>query len=177
MSDIPSLTQLQELPYIDATGLLPEQLQGKVGVYAIFDAEKQLQFIGYSRDIYLSLQQHLVRQPHACGWLKAHLIERPNRTFLEAVRDAWIAENGTVPIGNSVDTDKWTQPVDVKGMMTPEEQQNYAGAIDELAQTKLLKNVARRVEAEILATLKARGVQMQLRFDPKLKENGILSLK
>lgn len=61
--------------------------------------------------------------------------------------------------------------------MTPEEQSNYANALDELTQMKLLKNVARRVEAEILAVLEQRGLRMQIRFNPKLKETGLLDLK
>lgn len=62
--------------------------------------------------------------------------------------------------------------------MTPEEENNYQNiAIDELGKSKVLKNVARRVEEEILAVLKARGVNTQIRFNPKLKESGFLDLK
>jgi len=62
--------------------------------------------------------------------------------------------------------------------MTPEEENNYQNiAIDELGKSKVLKNVARRIEEEILAVLKARGVNTQIRFNPKLKEAGFLDLK
>jgi hypothetical protein len=44
-------------------------------------------------------------------------------------------------------------------------------------QIKLLKQVSRRVEAQILEALKSRGVQTEIRFNPKLKENGLLDLK
>ena len=174
---IPSLTSLESLPYIDEKGQLPEQLQGKVGVYAIFDRENLLQFVGYSRDVYLSLKQHLVRQPQHCYWVKVQTIDRPNRTILENIQNAWIAENGTTPSGNSADETKWTHSINVKPLMTAEEQANYEKAVDELAQSKLLKNVARRVEAEIIAELKNRGVQMEIRFNPKLKDSGLLDLK
>lgn len=60
--------------------------------------------------------------------------------------------------------------------MTADEQTKYA-ATDELSQIKLLKNAARRVEGEILAELESRGVKMQMRFNPKLKEKGLLDLK
>jgi hypothetical protein len=49
--------------------------------------------------------------------------------------------------------------------------------LDELELSKLLKNVARRVEAEILAELESRGVRSEIRFNPKLKESGLLDLK
>ena len=58
-----NLENLEFIDYIDHSGELPIQLEGKIGVYAIFNQEKILQFIGYSRDVYLSCKQHLVRQP------------------------------------------------------------------------------------------------------------------
>jgi hypothetical protein len=180
MSDdlIPPLASSEFVPYLDATGQLPEQWQGKVGVYAVFDRDKVLQFIGFSRDIFLSVKQHLVRRPQQCYWLKVQTIDRPNRTILANIRDAWIGENGSVPLGNGAEEANWTQPIAVQGLMTEAEQANYANPIhDEVAQVKILKNVARRVEAEILAVLKERGVQADLRFNPKLKEEGLLDLK
>jgi len=175
-TQIPSITALEYIPYLDETGNLPEQLSGKIGIYAIFDQEKNLQFVSYSRDIYLSIKQHLVRQPKSCYWLKVQTIDRPNRTMLENIRDAWIAENGVKPVGNDADEAIWTQPIDAKTSMTEEDKQSYEKG-DELMQMKLLKKVARRVEAEILEDLKSRGVQTEIRFNPKLKENGLLDLK
>src|SRR3712207_5777273 len=99
-ADIPTLAELELLPYVDGEGQLPQQLQGKVGVYAIFDQARSLQFIGFSRDVFLSLKQHLVRRPTQCYWVKAKTIDRPSRTILESIRDAWIQENGAIPIGN-----------------------------------------------------------------------------
>lgn len=145
-------------------------------MYAIFDQEKVLQFVGYSRDVYLSLQQHLVRQPQKCYWLKVQTIDRPSRTILESIRDAWSAENNSIPVGNEADEAKWTQPIDAKVAMTTDEQISYTSS-DELMQSKLLKTVARRVEGHILAELESRGVKMQIRFNPKLKEKGLLDLK
>ncbi|MFN6563212.1 MAG: GIY-YIG nuclease family protein [Nostoc sp. ChiSLP01] len=177
-TNTPALASLEYIPYIGDRGQLPEEFQGKIGVYAIFDREKVLQFVGYSRDVYLSLKQHLVRQPQQCYWVKVQTIERPSRTVLENIENAWIAENGSVPVGNADEKEKWTNPIDVKKLMTPEEQVNYQNpANDELAQIKFIKNVARRVEAEILKELEARGLQLEVRFNPKLKEQGLLDLK
>lgn len=173
---IPSLADLDYIPYLDDTGNLPEELQGKIGIYAIFDQDKTLQLVNYSRDIYLSLKQHLVRQPQSCYWLKAETIERPNRTLLETIRDTWIAENGAKPTGNNEDEATWNNPIDAKLSMTEQEQLNYEKG-DELIQIKLLKQVARRVEAQIVEKLKSRGVQTEIRFNPKLKESGLLDLK
>jgi hypothetical protein len=172
----PTLTSLEYLPYLNDSGETTEQFSGKVGVYAIFDQAKILQFIGYSRDVSLSLKQHLVRQPEGCYWLKVETIDRPSRTILEEIREAWILENGATPVGNGAEEAIWNQPIDAKVKMTEDEKKAYA-ATDEMGQIKALKQVARRVEAEVLATLEARGVKMQIRFDPKLKEEGLLNLK
>jgi hypothetical protein len=175
-SNIPSLEGLEFLPYIDRGGELPQQLQNQIGIYAIFDRERGLQFVGYSRDIYLSLKQHLVRQPELCYWVKATTIDRPNRTFLESVQSSWIAENGSVPVGNGVANSTWIDPISTNNAMTAAESASFED-LDGVAQIKLLKQVARRVEATILTQLQARGVQTEIRFNPKLKEQGLLDLK
>lgn len=175
---IPELSKLEYLPYVDSAGKLPFSLQGKIGVYGIFDQEKKLLFVGYSRDVYQSLKLHLVRQPNSCYWLKVQTIERPNRTILEGIKAAWIDENGSLPIGNGTAEAKWNQPIDTKQEMTEAERVQYQDPlIDEVAKEKLLKNIARRVETNILEVLKTRGLQENIRFNPKLKATGLLDLK
>jgi hypothetical protein len=175
-TEIPVLDNLEFLPYLDAQGLLDENLSGKIGIYAIFDQDKNLKFVGYSRDIYLSLKQHLVRQPNKCYWLKRQTIERPSRSILEATKQQWITENNAISEGNGEQENLWTQPIDAKLTMTDEDKLNY-NSNDELGQIKLLKSIAKRLEAQILETLSDRGVKVEIRFNPKLKEQGLLDLK
>jgi hypothetical protein len=100
------------------------------------------------------------------------LIERPNRTILESIKQAWLRESQAV-----IDNEKlWTEPIDAKLAMTETEKEIYQSA-DEVGQIKLLKQLSRRVENDILSTLEKRGVQMEIRFNPKLKEQGLLDLK
>lgn len=175
-SNSPTLADLDYISYLDPDGQLTAGWEGKVGVYAIFAQDKTLQFIGYSRDVALSLKQHLVRRPQQCYWVKVQTIDRPSRSVLEEIRTQWIVENGSTPTGNAVDEALWNQPIDAKQSMTSTEQQTYAAG-DEIIQVKVLKQVARRVEEQILNALAERGVQMQIRFNPKLKESGLLDLK
>jgi len=174
--NLPSLTNLEFISYLDEKGEIPELYQGKIGVYAIFNQAKILQLVGYSRDIYLSLKQHLVRQPLECYWLKIETIDRPSRTILESIKQAWIKENGAIPLGNREGEDQWLKAIDVKFLMTEAEKATYQKE-EEIAQIKLLKKVARRRETEILDLLDKRGVKMEIRFNPKLKEQGLLDLK
>lgn len=171
-----SLADLEAVSYLDEAGQVPDRYNGKVGVYAIFNQNRQLQYVGYSRDVGTSLKQHLVRQPDQCYWVKVQSIDRPSRTVLEEIRTAWIGENGTPPPGNDQEQALWEQAIDAKAQMTPEEQAAYSAG-DELGKIKTLKQVARRVEQERLVLLETRGVKMAIRFDPKAKEEGRLDLK
>jgi hypothetical protein len=170
----------ERVPFLDPEGQLTEGFEGQVGVYAIFDQAEVLQYVGYSRDVALSLKQHLIRQPQGCYWLTVQTIERPNRTQLEQIRDQWIADwtaaTGSPPSGNAETAQLWSQPIDAKAQMTEAEQAAYA-ASDEPGKIKTLKQVARRVETAVLAALEERGVKIPIRFDPKAKEAGLLDLK
>jgi hypothetical protein len=174
----PSLADFDYHPYIDAEGQLPHQFEGQIGVYAIYAEDKTVAYIGYSRDVSLSLRQHLVRQPQSCFWVKVCTVEKPDRTLLENIKAFWIDENGSVPLGNSELKFGWEQPIDVKSQMLPEESAQYTDPqLDEQKHQSVLKNAARRIEKGILEALSRRGVQEQLRFNPKLKDNGLLDLK
>ena len=117
-TELPTLADLELRPYLDENGAIDEDLTKKIGVYAIYDRDRNLQFVGYSRDINFSLKQHLVRQPQSCYWLKLQTIDRPSRSILEETRKAWIAENGDIPVGNQQAETIWTQPIDAKPTMT-----------------------------------------------------------
>ncbi|MEL6911459.1 MAG: GIY-YIG nuclease family protein [Cyanobacteria bacterium J06629_2] len=171
-----SLESLEFLPYLTTDGCIDDDLAGKIGVYGIFDQERSLLYVGYSRDVYLSLKQHLIRQPNHCHWFKLQTIDRPSRRILDEIAAAWIAENGQVPIGNASQQQQWTDPINANPAMTESEKAQYQQS-EESKQIKIRKQVARRVEAQILEQLSDRGVKMEIRFNPKLKEKGLLDLK
>ncbi|MGI0481483.1 GIY-YIG nuclease family protein [Geminocystis sp. CENA526] len=171
-----TLKDLEFISYIDENGTINDNLEGVIGIYAIFNQDKILQYIGYSRSLLISLKQHLVRQPHQCYWFKFYQIDRANRTVLEQIRRNWLEENGELPKGNSDEENLWTQAIDAKLTMTEDDKLAYQNS-DELGKIKLLKKVARRLEEEIKTTLENRQVKMEIRFNPKLKEEGLLDLK
>ncbi len=177
-AELPSFQSLKLYPYLtDEGNVADEFLVGKVGIYAIFNQDTQLQFVGYSRNVSVSLRQHLIRQPEQCYSFKVETIDRPSRTLLEDIRQKWLAENGAVPPGNGEVEAQWTEPIDVKPLMTESERSAFEEALDEGKKTKCIKQVARRVQATVLERLAARGVQESFRFNPKLKEQGLLELK
>lgn len=174
MSDINELISLQTIdfiPYINSEGLIDENYQEKIGVYAIFNEDKNLEYVGYSRNVYLSLKQHLVRQLDKCFWLKIYCVSQPNRSFLENIKQYWYQEYNIT----TVSEDLWTQPLNSQVTMTETEKEKYQQQ-DELGKTKLLKQVSRRLEETIKEKLISRGVSLPIRFNPKLKEKGLLDL-
>ena len=58
-----------------------------------------------------------------------------------------------------------------------EEEKNISGMSEGPEKKKALKVLARRFEAEIKAELEGRGIKEAFRFDPKLKDTGLLDLK
>lgn len=170
-----SLNDLELISYINEKGFINDDIQGKIGVYAIFNQDKILQYVGYSRNLLVSLKQHLIRQPEQCYWYKFYQIDRANRTVLEEIRRNWLEENGELPKGNGEEESFWTQPIDAKLTMTEDDKLEYQNS-DELGKIKLLKKVARRLEEEIKTFLENRHVKMEIRFNPKLKEKGLLDL-
>ncbi|MEM7064920.1 MAG: GIY-YIG nuclease family protein [Cyanobacteria bacterium P01_B01_bin.77] len=175
VDSIPTLASLELKPYL-IEGQPPADLAGKVGIYAIFNEDQALQYIGYSRNVCLGLTQHLVRCPNQCHWFKVYTVARPSRRLLDEIRTAWLTEYGSVPPGNSDQQLMWEKPIDAKVFMTDTERDAIANA--EPADTnKLLKQLARRVEADVKANVAARGAQIPIKFNPKLKAQGLLALK
>lgn len=172
MTEIPKLDNLAYIPYLNQEGIIDPELEKKIGVYAIFDQEKNLQFVGYSRDICLSLKQHLIRKPTQCYWLKIETINKPSRSILEEIRGTWLKEKNNF----SMDEKSWNDPIDTTLTMTDKQQQEYQ-QLDEIGKIKFLKQIARQVETSIQEQLTIRGAKMEIRFNPKLKEKGLLDLK
>lgn len=181
-----ALASLDVLPYLSEIGLLPSGLEQVVGIYVIRDNLKSVEdprdqvvrYIGYSRDIAQSLKLHLVRQPSACYWLQVLPITRPSRQALEAQRQVWFSELGYVPEGNQHEPSPWEVPVDIKTDLSEAERVALTDPkLDDVQRTKRLKQAVRDREAILLAYLAERNCQLELRFNPKLKEQGLLDLK
>ncbi|KAM3092760.1 GIY-YIG nuclease family protein [Phormidesmis sp. 146-35] len=71
------------------------------GVYAVFDDDRTLQYVGYSRNVQLSLNSHVTQIGEKnCAFLRLKTFKFPKREEMEQLRDTWIAESGSIPPGN-----------------------------------------------------------------------------
>ncbi|MDX1976910.1 MAG: GIY-YIG nuclease family protein [Pseudanabaenaceae cyanobacterium bins.68] len=168
---IPELESLVFLPYLTPEGDVDPKWAGKIGVYGIFDQAQVLQYVGFSRDLASSLRLHLVRVCDRCVWLKVFTVDKPSRSLLIEIQAAWWGNQACS------DPDLWEQPLNCLPYMNDQERQQLAEATSDREQDQVRKDIARRLEQEIMAKLAARGVTFKPRFDPKRKNAGILDLK
>ncbi len=81
------------------------------GVYAVVDQNQQTQYVGYSRNVTLSLRSHLtVHGADTCAWVRVQPFKFPKREEMEQLRDRWIAELPSPPAGN-IDGSAWAGTV------------------------------------------------------------------
>lgn len=179
--EIPPLDSLPVVPFVAAdTGLITDVSDptAKASVYAVSGADGAVQYIGVTRGIRDALRLHLGRCPDECHGVQVHHITKPSRSLLEQVRATWIEQLGSTPPGNADEaaTARWEAPLDVRPLMTAEEQEHFEEMSDKGRGASALKAVGRRIEAGKVAALEARGVKEPMRFDPKLKGQGLLDL-
>lgn len=98
------------------------------GVYAIYDKSGVLQYIGYSRNLVLTLKQHRQRvgEERTAGvrvkvYTNSALVSRAR---LEEERQAWVAQQ-TLPAGNGAERDLWEGTGPATAVMTEAERGAY----------------------------------------------------
>ncbi|MBD2514217.1 GIY-YIG nuclease family protein [Nostoc sp. FACHB-973] len=98
------------------------------GVYAVLDAERHTQYIGYSRNVLLSLNGHVTQNgEQKCAFVRVQAFKFPKRQEMEDLRDAWIAELESTPPGNGSESGMWASTVGeaAKAVMSEVERQAY----------------------------------------------------
>ena len=106
-----------------------ETAEAKVaGVYAVLDGDRQTQYIGYSRNVTLSLKSHLTQHgANTCAFVKVQPFKFPKREEMEQLRDVWIAELPHTPSGNADTSGTWAGTVKdaASQTMSPAEREAY----------------------------------------------------
>jgi hypothetical protein len=113
------------------------------GVYAVLNPDRCPQYIGYSRNVSLSLKSHLTQfGSDICALVRVQPFKFPKREEMEKLRDAWITELGQVPPGNAIDSEGWAGTIGEAAIaaMSVEDRQIY-----EEKKLKLRKAMAEQV--------------------------------
>lgn len=82
-------------------------------MYAVFDGNNDLQFIGISRSIAASVLNHKTSVPELCCSVKVGVVDDPDRTALTQAWKSWMEEHigasGKVPPGNEKGNTTWVR--------------------------------------------------------------------
>jgi hypothetical protein len=82
------------------------------GVYAVLNKSQQTQYIGYSRNVSLSLRSHLTTHgSEVCSLVRVQPFKFPKREEMEQLRNRWIAELPESPPGNIDGSNDWATTV------------------------------------------------------------------
>lgn len=91
------------------SGVFPAE----AGVYAVYDENSEVQFIGISRNIAASVSTHRKSVPELCSSVKVGVVEEPDRTALTQAWKSWMEEHiavtGKIPPGNETGNTTWVR--------------------------------------------------------------------
>lgn len=114
---VSALTKLSEA---DSVSLSPDSVDvaGKLapdaGVYAVYDSNGELQFIGLSRNVAASVESHRTKVLELCSSVKVGLVDNPDRESLTQAWKSWLEEHiaatGKIPPGNETGNTTWFKP-------------------------------------------------------------------
>ncbi|GMI71429.1 GLUTAREDOXIN 2, glutaredoxin 16, CAX-interacting protein 2 [Hibiscus trionum] len=112
-SAIKNLSEVEPIPVPVTPKEFAAKFPSDAGVYAVFDQNDELQFIGISRNIAGSLFTHKQSVPDLCCSVKVGVVNEPDRTALTQAWKSWMEEHiqatGKVPPGNETGNTTWVR--------------------------------------------------------------------
>lgn len=108
-----------------------ESRQGEkpVGVYAIYDSKRNLQYVGYSRNVVMSVRAHLARVGEdRCSLLRVMVFANKamqSKAALEREALNWLESAGTLPPGNGAEKELWQESSVNTSLMSFDELAEY----------------------------------------------------
>jgi Fe-S cluster biogenesis protein NfuA len=122
-----------------------------VGVYAVYDSRRNLQYVGYSRNMVLSIRTLLTRvSEDRCAFVRVMVFANKamqSRAALQREADNWLAEAGTLPPGNGAEQDLWNGVSDATATTSSFDMSSMSA--DELAAYEEKKDKMKRAMGEI----------------------------
>lgn len=154
-----SLSSVELNPFINTQGLIQPLIpQGsEAAVFAVYNDRKQLQYVGFSKDLYNSLRTLLGRRPDKAFFYKATHLQTLDQKQMIDIRSAWFEECGGPPPGNKLALERtaWQQPVS-------------AGAISERGKLQAAEEQLKVLVAQI----QLRGCKEDFQPDAALMKDG-----
>lgn len=139
------------------------------GVYAVLNAERRTQYIGYSRNVLLSLNGHVAQNDEQnCAYVRVQTFKFPKRQEMSDLRDAWIAQLDSIPPGNGAQFRSWASTLGeiANSAMSSEERQAY-----EEKKLKLRKAMADTTLIQEVEMLDVSEVERRQQLDAAVKHD------
>ncbi|XP_022971349.1 bifunctional monothiol glutaredoxin-S16, chloroplastic [Cucurbita maxima] len=106
-----SESELNSVP--ETAGEIAGKFPSDAGVYAVYDKDGDVQFIGITRSIAGSVATHWKSVPELCVSVKFGVVDEPDRTTLTQAWKSWMEEHikatGKVPPGNESGNATWVR--------------------------------------------------------------------
>jgi hypothetical protein len=85
---LPSLNDLPLINYISQTGRIQPPVEAKTAasIFAVYDKNKKIQYIGFSKDVRNSLRTLMGRRPELCHYYKLYNLQTLDQEKMLAVR-------------------------------------------------------------------------------------------
>jgi len=132
-SSLSEFSQVERLPVL-VNGNLSDAIPMAPGVYAIYDPQGVLQYVGISRKVAVSVQTHVEALPDLTASVKVGEMPEAGKEVLTEAWKAWIQqaveETGAIPPGNAPGEKKWQQRR--KRMAKPEIKLTPGKGLDDL---------------------------------------------
>ncbi|XAR68801.1 hypothetical protein NMG60_11000172 [Bertholletia excelsa] len=113
VSALKNLSEAEAVVVPPEPGALPGKFPSESGVYAVYDKNGELQFVGISRNIAASILSHQKSIPELCGSVKVGVVDEPDRTALTQAWKTWMEEHigstGKIPPGNASGNTSWVR--------------------------------------------------------------------
>lgn len=124
-----------------------------VGVFAVYDSRRNLQYVGYSRNMVLSIRTIVTRvnDQDRCAFVRVMVFANKSmqsRAALQREADNWLAEAGTLPPGNGAEQELWNGSSDTTSASTTSFDMSSM-SVDELAAYEEKKDKMKRAMGEI----------------------------
>ncbi|KAI7742105.1 hypothetical protein M8C21_023417 [Ambrosia artemisiifolia] len=113
VSAVGKLSESETVPVPPQSDAVSSLLPSVSGVYAVYDTNNDLQFVGLSRNIQASVLFHQKSVPELCASVKVGVVDNPDRTALTEAWKSWMEEHieatGKVPPGNEKGNTTWVR--------------------------------------------------------------------
>lgn len=159
LSAVTDLISLDIQSILDDSGVVPEGIPECPAVFAIYDKDEVIQYIGFSSVLRKSIEKLFYRRPEKAFYFTYLQLEAVDQDEMVRIRNGWFDSLNGPPIGNvnPVEKEAWQEPYHVVS--------NSEGGVLVAAQEQA---------AMMMTQIRNRGCTMEIAPEPALLQRGVI---